>query len=305
LADAGYDVWLGNSRGNGYSTINHMYSPDTTDYWNFSFDEMASIDLPSQIEYVLQQTGQSKLTYIGHSEGTIVAFAALSQTPSLSKYINLYIAMAPVAYVQYVESTLLKALALLDVDEIFELLDDKSFYLPGVIDKILPDVCTITPGLCKFAVDLVAGPTTFFNESREDYYLKYFPATTSVKNMAHWSQGISEGTFSMFDYGKTGNIEHYNQPTPPQYELSNFPTQAEMPMALFAGGEDYLADPKDVQRLLSLIPSTPLVHYEAEYAHLDPLIGENAFQRIYPMILQMIDQAWVATSKNETFVLKP
>jgi len=234
-----------------------------------------------------------------------VAFAALSATPSLSQYINLYVALAPVAYVQYVESQVLKALALLDVDEIFELLDDKGFVLPGVIDKILPGLCTITPQACQFAVDLVSGPTTFFNESREGYYLHYFPASTSVKNMAHWAQGVREGTFTMFDYGTKGNIQHYNQPTPPQYELSNFPTQDEMPMALFAGGNDYLADPKDVQRLLSLLPSSPLVHYESDYAHLDPLIGENAYQRIYPLIVQMIDQAWDAASKNQTFVLKP
>jgi len=86
------------------------------------------------------------------------------------------------------------------------------------------------------------------------------------------------------------NIEHYNQPEPPQYDLTRFPTT--LPTALFAGGQDYLADPKDVQRLLTLLPNPPFVHYEETYAHLDPLIGINAYERIYPIILQMLGNVW-------------
>jgi lysosomal acid lipase/cholesteryl ester hydrolase len=42
----------------------------------------------------------------------------------------------------------------------------------------------------------------------------------------------------MFDYGKDGNMLHYNQPNPPQYELNNFPKR--LPTAFFTGGQDYL-----------------------------------------------------------------
>jgi hypothetical protein len=56
------------------------------------------------------------------------------------------------------------------------------------IEKILPGYCGLFPSVCQFSVDLVTGPTTFMNETREPYYLHYEPNPTSVKNMAHWAQ---------------------------------------------------------------------------------------------------------------------
>lgn len=68
LADAGFDVWLGNNRGNGISMTNSHYSPSDDGFWNFTWDEMAAIDFPTQVEYVLSQTGAKQLSYIGHSQ---------------------------------------------------------------------------------------------------------------------------------------------------------------------------------------------------------------------------------------------
>lgn len=41
---------MGNNRGNTYSNTNENYSYDDADFWNFSWDEMGSKDLPTQIE---------------------------------------------------------------------------------------------------------------------------------------------------------------------------------------------------------------------------------------------------------------
>jgi len=93
----------------------------------------------------------------------------------------------------------------------------------------------------------------------------------------------------MYDYGSAGNIKHYNQPTPPQYNFSQFP--ASLPLALFTGSQDYLADPTDVAHLLTVLPKAPvLVHNEPTYAHMDFLWAEDANTLIYPLILQLLSK---------------
>ncbi|XP_040067424.1 lipase member M-like [Ixodes scapularis] len=97
LADAGYDVWLGNFRGNTYSSHINL-SRDSSEFWNFSADEMASEDLPSTIDTVLKITGKKKLQCIGWSQGALIMFALLSEKPEYNKKISLFSAMAPAVY---------------------------------------------------------------------------------------------------------------------------------------------------------------------------------------------------------------
>lgn len=75
---------------------NINYSPDQEEFWDFSWDEMALIDLPTQIEYVIAQTNVPSLGYIGHSEGTIQAFAGFSANHTLADRVNIFVALAPV-----------------------------------------------------------------------------------------------------------------------------------------------------------------------------------------------------------------
>ena len=68
-ARAGYDVWLGNSRGNTYSRANTQYDPDHDEkkFWDFSWFEMGTYDLPAVIDTIQDKTGGQKVAYIGHS----------------------------------------------------------------------------------------------------------------------------------------------------------------------------------------------------------------------------------------------
>lgn len=64
----------------------------------FSWHEMGIYDLPAMIDYILKQTGQKQLFYIGFSQGTTQFFVLMSLRPEYNKKIKLMSALAPVAY---------------------------------------------------------------------------------------------------------------------------------------------------------------------------------------------------------------
>ena len=57
---------------------------------------MADYDLPAMINHVLQVTGQKQLFYVGHSQGTMIAFNGFADNPDLGKKVRAFFALAPV-----------------------------------------------------------------------------------------------------------------------------------------------------------------------------------------------------------------
>ena len=67
--DAGFDVWVGNNRGNIYSR-GHVDKMAEGDFFNYSFLELGKYDLPAMIDKIREETRFDKISYIGHSQGT-------------------------------------------------------------------------------------------------------------------------------------------------------------------------------------------------------------------------------------------
>jgi pimeloyl-ACP methyl ester carboxylesterase len=72
---------------------------------------MGIYDMPAVIDYVLEQTGQENLYYVGHSMGTTMFFVLTSSLPQYNAKIRLMTALAPIAYMAYVTSPLPKFFA--------------------------------------------------------------------------------------------------------------------------------------------------------------------------------------------------
>lgn len=125
LADAGYDVWLGNARGNRFSTRNIRMSSKRSKFWDFrygkrmqpyifckstitfySFHEIGIYDLPAVIDHILSTTGESELDYIAHSMGNSALLVLLSTKPSYNLKIRHFIALAPAVHLEDMKSPL-------------------------------------------------------------------------------------------------------------------------------------------------------------------------------------------------------
>lgn len=114
LADAGYDVWMTNSRGTTWSRKHIEYDPDVdlSSFWSFSWNEIGLYDLPANIDYILEQTGQEDLFYIGHSQGTTVFYVMASEKPEYNAKIRLSVLMGPAAYMENLDNPFLQLMAL-------------------------------------------------------------------------------------------------------------------------------------------------------------------------------------------------
>lgn len=238
-------------------------------------------------------TGHSQIAYAGHSEGTIQFFAMPTFRPDLVPKIAFFGGLAPIAYVHHQKSPLLKLMALFDVANIFEILGIKQF-LPGIyaINELAPALCREIPNGCDDILALLCGPTKDINASRVQVYVSETPADTSVKNMVHWSQGVKHEGFKRFDYGSKEKNEKIYGPghkEPPSYNLS----AVTMPMGLYSGTHDWLADEKDVDQLMSELPPGVVKQTVVVdgFAHLDFTWGMHANTSVYlkPNLLTQIE----------------
>lgn len=57
---------------------------------------MADYDLPAMINYALQVSGEKQLFYVGHSQGTMIAFNGFADNPNLGNKVKAFFALAPV-----------------------------------------------------------------------------------------------------------------------------------------------------------------------------------------------------------------
>ncbi|MXQ80535.1 hypothetical protein E5288_WYG008994 [Bos mutus] len=294
LADVGYDVWLGNSRGNTWSRKHLKFSPKSPEYWAFSLDEMAKYDLPATINFIIEKTRQEQLYYVGHSQGTTIAFIAFSTNPELAKRIKIFFALAPVTTLKYTQSPM-KKLTNLSRKAVKVLFGDKMFSPHTFFEQfIATKVCNrkIFRRICSNFIFTLSGfDPKNLNMSRLDVYFAQSSAGTSVQTMLHWAQAVNSGRFQAFDWGNPDqNMKHFHQLTPPLYNVSNM----EVPTAVWSGGQDYVADLKDVENLLPTIPK--LIYYKSipHYNHVDFYLGQDAPLEIYQDLIRMMEE-WLET----------
>jgi len=290
LAAAGYDVWLGNNRGNKYSLKHTTRKPAHEDFWDYSLDEMIRYDLPSMIQYVLAHSGAQSLTLIGFSQGTAQSFGCLSSNPQLAQKVNLFIALAPVSEVRGFSNPVVESLARSRPDFVFLLFGKKSI-LPSTLfwRKILSRKTFVD--VIDRSVNFLFGWTAACIDPEEKALLySHIYSYSSVKTVVHWFQIIQNTRFQMFDDtlsvpASNNPYDRYASQVLPQYRTM----QLQCPVACFYGGRDNLPNTKAV---LANIPKdkVALFHKEDDYEHLDFMWAKDTGKTICPRVLSLLEK---------------
>ncbi|XP_031394667.1 triacylglycerol lipase 2-like [Punica granatum] len=287
LVDNGFDVWIANSRGTKYSRGHVSLSPDDAAFWDWSWDELASSDLPAAFGYVQDQTRQ-KLHYVGHSQGTLTALAAFLKEQLLSMLRSAAL-LSPIAYLGQMTSLLARNVAEGFIAETLYWLGLNEFNPTGdAVANMLKDICQKTGIDCSDLLTSFTGQNCCTNSSVVELLLDRKLQSSSMKNMVHLSQMVRDGTVSMYDYeDEAENIQQYGQPTPPSYNMTSIPN--DIPLFLSYGGADALSDVDDVKLLLRSLRDHDgdklVIQYLDNYAHADFVMADNAREIVYnPLI---------------------
>ncbi|KAF6258125.1 Alpha/Beta hydrolase protein [Scenedesmus sp. NREL 46B-D3] len=256
LSDAGYDVWLGNTRGNTYSrrNINGLH-PYQAEFWYFSMDEMALVDVPAMIDHVLAQTGASKLAFVGHSQGGTLGSMLCAARPEYNQKISVLALLGPVVFVDFMQSAFLKVFTN-ELDQPWQV--SGEFLLNRLVAPVYKTLCSHWPmdEVCVAAISFVSfGPSVHVTAADYLTLSASWPSSAGSRNLVHWGQTYKsrELELRMFDHGiacnlttwhplhgfkpkpfkETCNAAKYGSTVPPAYDL----TKVTAPVVIFAAGD--------------------------------------------------------------------
>ncbi|KAH9792024.1 triacylglycerol lipase 2 [Citrus sinensis] len=225
------------------------------EFWNWSWDELVAYDLPAVFDHVYEQTGQ-KIHYVGHSLGTLIALASFSEGLQVDKLKSAAL-LSPIAYLSYMRTALGVIAAKSFVGEITTLLGLAEFNPKGKpVADFLKSLCTNPVVNCY---DLLTSLTA-----------------------------VRDGVIAKFNYGRPDyNLMHYGEFRPPIYNISNIPH--DLPLFVSYGGNDALADVRDVENLLDSFKfhdgDKLGVQFIKSYGHADFIMGINAKDIVYNQVV--------------------
>ncbi|XP_034825899.1 lipase 1-like [Maniola hyperantus] len=293
IAEQCHDLWVGNQRGNYYSRRHVHMDPDkNSKFWQFSVDEIGLYDIPATIDYVLKNTGERKVNYVGFSQGAGTFLIMCSERPGYCDKANVLIGLAPAARQTYTRSVTYRtfAKAISKFEGVLSITGFNEMFSKGAIEQeFLSFLCkfrVISEALCGRVPALIDAyhPGSVDDETVQVLF-GHFPAGTSTHNMARYGQSMQSDRFQKFDYGAR-NLEIYGVEQPPSYNLS----ASTVPFVALYGRNDHLVDTKDVAWLVKQLPNVLEAREVADplWNHLDVTYSQFNKRLIFPKLNQYL-----------------
>lgn len=298
LTNAGYDVWLTNARGNKYSRFMISLSDNSSKFWNFSFHEMGTLDLPAVIDYIKDKSiSDSEIDFIGFSMGATALLVLLSSLPQYNQVLKSATLLAPLAFMYQIKGPLKLFAEFLDEDarNSLNFLGVNEFMpIEAFPSQVIEKYCQGEYMLCLNPYLLIAnGGKEISNKSVLDNVLGHLPAGASTKTIMHYLQLVNSGHFQMYDYGAAINLKKYGVKLPPEYNLTNIT----LPIVLISSYEDWLSTNTNVLRLLHLLPNVAVHHVirEHDFSHPDFIWGGDASNIVFHLVVEILSQLTEST----------
>lgn len=292
LYELGYDVWLGNNRGNKYSPKHLTKKLDSEEFWDFCIDEFALFDIPDTIDFILNESSKKSLTYIGFSQGTAQAFASASVNPNLNSKIDRIIAISPATTPHGLYSKFLDILLKSSPNLIF-LLFSRKVLMPSVVfwERIM------YPPFFDSSIDLSNYMLFNWKSENIDKVQKvasyaHLYLTTSVKTVVQWFQIMASKNFQMY-HDSTALSNLY----PVSYPLKNI----RIPITLIYGDSDSLVD---IEVMKNQLPHDNVHSFSVPgHEHLDNLWGKDVKRTVFPLVLSALGVPLKVEHRNDHFKL--
>ncbi|CAK48170.1 hypothetical protein CBS63078_3129 [Aspergillus niger] len=286
LVERGYDVWLGNNRGNKYSKKSVKHSPLSNEFWDFSIDQFSFHDIPDSIKYILEVTGQPSLSYVGFSQGTAQAFATLSIHPLLNQKIDVFVALAPAMAPTGLPNHLVDSLMKASPNFLFLLFGRRSILSSTTMWQTI-----LYPPIFVWIID--TSLRGLFNWRCKNIsrwqklagYLHLF-SFTSTKSVVHWFQIIRHRNFQFYDdeiHAPLSIVASERFYKPVKYPTKNIKT----PIVLLYGGSDSLVD---INVMLSELPRGTVAKEIPQYEHLDFLWARDVDQLVFNHVFEALER---------------
>ncbi|KAJ5176933.1 lipase [Penicillium canariense] len=285
LVEKGYDVWLGNNRGNKYAKKSVKFSPGSNEFWDFSIDQFAFHDIPNSIQYILEVTGQPSLSYIGFSQGTAQAFATLSIHPLLNQKIDVFVALAPAMAPSGLRNRIVDSLMKASPDFLFLLFGRRSILSSTTMWQTI-----LYPPIYVRIIDMALSALFNWkcrNITRTQKLAAYMHlySFTSTKSVVHWFQIIRNKSFQFFDdeihapFSVVASERFYK---PVKYPTRNIKT----PIVLLYGGSDSLVD---IKVMLQGLPRDTVAKAIPNYEHLDFLWASDVDRQVFGHVFAALE----------------
>ncbi|KAI5867842.1 alpha/beta-hydrolase [Durotheca rogersii] len=297
LVERGFDVWLGNNRGNKYSKKSINYPPTSIRFWDFSIDQFAFHDIPDSIDYILETTKQASLSYVGFSQGTAQAFASLAVHPKLNEQVNVFIALAPAMAPAGLNNGIVDALTKASPQVLFLMFGRRSILSSATMWQSI-----LYPPIFINVIDmgmsfLFGWRTKNISFSQKLAAYPHLYSFTSTKSVVHWFQIIRNQSFQMYDD---------DVPTPLSINTSNkytkvakYPTRnIRTPIVLVYGGIDSLVD---IKVMLKELPNRTVATEIPHYEHLDFLWARDVDTQVFKHVFDALDSFKDAEHSPEEF----